>query len=181
MLADCGGEGSGDGRRVWRDRPVVRTYLVLPVLDGGGMSAMAFLLVAGTLEVEFVGKAPDRSAAAASELLRLLMVVAGEEVGADDVDNDEGGAASGTTTSMFFTSPLLPRHRGRQLMPTCVAAAVGRPGWDLLQTQLFADEKRHWDRQSEDRLCTGSSDASQNPFCLAMRFERYDAIVSITT
>lgn len=138
VLADCGGGGSGDGRRVWRDRPVVRTYLVLPVLDGGDMSAVAFLLVPEILEVALVGKAPDRSdAAAATELLRLLMVVAGEEVGADDAeDDDEGGAASVTTTSMFFTSPLLPRHRGRQLMPTRVAAAVGRPGWDSLRTQL---------------------------------------------
>ena len=136
MLEDGSGGGSGDGRRAWRDRPVVRTYLVLPVLGGGDMSAVAFLLVPEIFVVALLGKAPDRSAAAASELLRLLMVVAGEEVGADDVDDDEGGAASGTTTSMFFTSPLLPRHRGRQLMPTRVAAAVGRPGWDSLQTQL---------------------------------------------
>lgn len=99
-------------------------------------------------EVALVGKAPDRSAAGATELLRLLMVVAGEEVGPDDEDDDEGGAAPVvTTTPMFFASPLLPRHRGRQLMP-----AAGWPGWDSIQTQLFAEQKRHWDlinRRSE--------------------------------
>lgn len=138
---------------------MVLTYLVLPVLaldcflfvapsgvmlstsNTGGDMSVVDLLVPEISEVALVGKAPDRSAAGATELLRLLMVVAGEEVGTDDDEDDEGGAAPVvTTTPMFFASPLLPRHRGRQLMP-----AVGWPGWDSIQTQLFAEEKRHWD------------------------------------
>ena len=127
-------------------------------------------------EVALLGKAPDRSAAA-TELLRLPMVVAGEEVGADDDDDDdEGGAAPAVTTPMFFTSTLLPRHRGRQLMP-----AVGWPGWDSIQTQLFAEHKNgtgdliagtrglHW--------CPPLSMPPKPYFWLAMRLS--DAIVSI--
>lgn len=136
---------------------MVLTYLVLPVLPvlaldcflfvapsgamlstsntGGGMSVVD-LFVPVIFEVVLVGKAPDRSAAGATELLRLLMVVAGEEVGTDDEDDEGGAAPVVTTTPTFFTSPLLPRHRGRQLMP-----AVGWPGWDSIQTQLFAEHK----------------------------------------
>ena len=104
------------------------------------------------------------------------MVVAGEEVGTDDEDDEGGAAPVVTTTPMFFASPLLPRHRGRQLMPV-----AGWPGWDSIQTQLFAEQKRHWDlinRRSEKgfRWCPYDVSMPPKPLLLGDAVERCDRV-----